>query len=67
MKDDCRKWLKNYGDLLRKARKELGMSQLELARKLGCSQAIISFIECGYMLPPLDLEEGLCAILGIHI
>ena len=55
-KTDVREWLSNYGNELRQKRKKANLSQLEVAQIIGCSQAIISHIECGYMLPPVNIE-----------
>lgn len=58
-KTDVREWLSNYGNELRRKREKANMTQLEVARTIGCSQAIISHIECGYMLPPEKIETAL--------
>ena len=58
-KREARQYLKVYGKQLRAKRKKLSLTQLEVAHIIGCSQAVISFIECGYMLPPAEIESEL--------
>ena len=47
-----RSYLIAYGDSVRTARNKAKLSQAKLSRLIPCSQAIISHIEQGYMLPP---------------
>ena len=58
-KSEVRQYLEAYGNGFRHKRKQAGLSQLEVAHIIGCSQAIISHIECGYMLPPSNIERAL--------
>ena len=58
-KREARRYLKEYGKRLRAKRGKLKLTQLEVAHIIGCSQAVISFIECGYMLPPAEMESEL--------
>jgi transcriptional regulator with XRE-family HTH domain len=58
-KTDVREWLSKYGNELRQKRKKANLYQLQVAQIIGCSQAIISHIECGYMLPPVNIETAL--------
>lgn len=51
-KSDVRTYLKDYGRRFRDMREQSELTQLKVAKQVGCSQAIISHIECGYMLPP---------------
>jgi transcriptional regulator with XRE-family HTH domain len=55
-------FLMTYGADFREKRLLAEMTQLEVARHLGISQAIISHIETGRMLPPVELEEQLHAL-----
>lgn len=48
---------KTYGDTIAKRRKAKGMSQLELAEKVGTQQSTISRIEKGKMMPGVWLEK----------
>ena len=58
-----REHLKEYGRKFRNMRHKAKLSQLTAARMIGCSQAIISHIECGYMLPPTRIE---CALFELY-
>ena len=60
-----RNFLVSYGDKVRRARIKLELTQLKLARLIGCSQAIISHIECGYMLPPPHIKKAISEILKV--
>lgn len=55
-KSKTREFLIDYGIKIKTARENIGLTQLALARLIPCSQAIISHIECGYMLPPPILK-----------
>jgi transcriptional regulator with XRE-family HTH domain len=52
------------GDLIRKARQRSRISQRELARRAGTSQAAISRIESGREEPTLERLEQILAGLG---
>ena len=65
MEQSIRTFLSAYGDRVRTARQNADMTQLELARLIPCSQAIISHIEQGYMLPPPHIYIALQEILEI--
>ena len=62
MRDSIEEYLKSYGRSFREKRLAAKMTQLGVARRLNISQAIISHIETGRMLPPLDIEEALTKI-----
>ena len=47
--------------------KEQGMTQEQLAEKLGVSQKSISRWENGKTMPDLSLYEPLCEALGVHV
>lgn len=53
---EIRQYLNKYGSEFKNRRIKAEKGQLEVARTIGCSQAIISFIENGYMLPPKVIE-----------
>lgn len=55
------------GKYIAKLRKEKGLTQLELADKLGCSDKSISKWENGKCMPDLSLFNPLCEILGITV
>lgn len=57
----------NIGDNIKRLRKEAGVSQAELADKVGVTQGMLSRIECGTRVPPLmvcvDIAQALkCSI-----
>jgi predicted transcriptional regulator len=55
------------GDVLRAARARAGISQRELARRGGTTQASISRIESGLEQPTLDRLARILAALGFRI
>lgn len=59
VKTAIRFYLKRYGHDFRVMREDLGLTQFEVAKKLLCSQAIISHIEMGYYLPSPAFEQEL--------
>ena len=59
MREKIEEYLSTYGATLREKRKRIELSQLQVAHLLNVSQAIISHIETGHMLPPIELEEAL--------
>lgn len=62
MRTEVEKYLLQYGERFREERVRSKMTQLEVARLLNISQAIISHIETGKMLPPKDIEDALIEI-----
>ena len=59
LKSAVRSFLKRHGYGFRLMREEAKLTQLEVARRMGCSQAIISHIEQGFFLPSESFEEEL--------
>lgn len=59
--------LKTIGCRVRKLRKELGWSQLELAERLGCSSGYISQIERGLAHLSVSWLMALTETLGISV
>ena len=57
----------NTGKFIRNTRKEIGLTQRELAEKLGVSDKTISKWETGNGLPDADNMLPLCAALGISV
>lgn len=51
---------------LARARREAGLSQTALAKKVGTGQAVISRIESGAMSPTLDMVSRLARGLGMR-
>jgi transcriptional regulator with XRE-family HTH domain len=56
-----------FGDLLRTARVELGLTQAELARLAETSQPSVSDYESGRVSPTLEVAERLLAVLGRNL
>lgn len=56
---------KNIGNRLRRTRKELGLTQDQLAAQCGSKQAVIQKIENGKSLRPRQIEE-IAKILNVN-
>lgn len=52
------------GDIVRRLRKDRGLTQANLAAKAGCSRSLIQQIENGSRIPQLSLRERLSLALG---
>jgi transcriptional regulator with XRE-family HTH domain len=48
----------SFGQWLKQQRRALGLSQKELAQKVGCSAALIRKIEAGERSPPAKLRNS---------
>ena len=55
------------GDFIKKKRKEKGLTQVELAEKIGITDRAISKWERGICCPDISLLKDLCKILDINI
>jgi len=51
---------------MREARRRLGLTQLDLARRAECTESLITKIETGRCEPPLQLKQKIAGLLGIH-
>jgi len=56
---------KNYA--MKQARAQMGLSQQELAEKLGVSRQTINAIEKGDYNPTIKLCIGICRVLGLTL
>lgn len=56
-----------FGKYIEELRKKKGLTQKELAEKLGLSNTAVSKWECGYNLPDISLFEPLSKILDVDI
>lgn len=54
------------GQAMRGARRRLGMTQLALARQVGCTESLITKIETGRANPEMRLKEAIARELSIH-
>jgi ribosome-binding protein aMBF1 (putative translation factor) len=53
------------GQAMRDARRRLGWTQLELARRVGCTESLITKIETGRAAPEQGLKEAIARELNI--
>ena len=58
---------RKVGEFIKNLRKEKGMTQEELANKVGVLAKTVSKWECGKGLPEVVFMEPLCQILGITV
>lgn len=52
---------------LKKARERLGLSQVEMAKKVGISQPMYSYYESGLKTPTLYLAKTMANVLGVSL
>jgi ribosome-binding protein aMBF1 (putative translation factor) len=52
--------------VMREARRRLGWTQLELARRVGCSESQVTKIETGRLTPMEWLKTAISRELNIH-
>jgi len=57
----------NFGENIRALRKKHGWTQIDLAQKLGCSQAIITAYESNKRKPPADKIAVLAGLFGVSV
>jgi len=55
------------GEFIMKLRKEQGITQRELAEKIGVSDKTVSKWECGRGLPEMSIMESLCQSLQVNV
>ena len=58
---------KKIGKFIAARRKEIGLTQFQLAEKLDVSDRAVSKWETGHSLPDNELALSLCKVLGINI
>ena len=56
----------NVGQAMREARRRLVWTQLNLARRVGCTESLVTKIETGRAMPARELKEAIARELGIH-
>jgi len=54
------------GRAMRDARRRLGLTQLDLARRVGCTESLVTKIETGRATPEQSLKEAVARELGIQ-
>lgn len=57
--------IQNTG-VMQKARRKLGLTQLALARRVGCTESLITKIETGRSIAQAELREVIARELNIH-
>ncbi len=56
----------NRGQAMREARRRLGLTQLDLAQRVGCTESLVTKIETGRATPEQSLKEAIARELGIQ-
>jgi ribosome-binding protein aMBF1 (putative translation factor) len=56
----------NVGQAMRDARRRLGLTQLDLSRRIGCTESLVTKIETGRSVPDGPLREKIAEVLGIR-
>lgn len=51
---------------MRDARRRLGLTQLELGKRVGCTESLVTKIETGRATPEQRLKEAVARELGIQ-
>jgi ribosome-binding protein aMBF1 (putative translation factor) len=55
----------NRGQAMRDARRRLGLTQLDLAQRVGCTESLVTKIETGRATPEQSLKEAIARELNI--
>lgn len=63
----CIFYLMSFGMVLRKARKNRGVTQIQLAEKLGVTQATVARYEKGIMTPEVRRITQIAKVLGVSV
>ena len=56
----------NKGQAMREARRRLGLTQLDLAQRVGCTESLVTKIETGRATPEQSLKEAIARELDIQ-
>lgn len=65
--EEARAWEEYNADILREARKEAGITQSELASRIGADKSYISKIEHGKTVPTVSSFYRIVAALGMQV
>ena len=66
-KEESRAWEEYNAEILREARKEAGITQAELADRIGADKSYISKIEHGKTVPTVSSFYRIVAALGMQV
>ena len=59
--------VKNYGEIVRRAREKQGWSQEELGRAINEKESLVAKIETQKLVPPLAITLKIEHVLGVHL
>lgn len=65
--EENRAWEEYNADILRNARKEAGLTQSELAARIGADKAYISKVEHGRTVPTVSTFYRIVAAMGMQV
>ena len=65
--EENRAWEEYNADILRNARKEAGLTQSELAARIGADKAYISKVEHGRTIPTVSSFYRIVAAMGMQV
>ena len=65
--EENRAWEEYNADILRNARKEAGLTQSELASRIGADKAYISKVEHGRTIPTVSSFYRIVAAMGMQV
>jgi ribosome-binding protein aMBF1 (putative translation factor) len=65
--EEDRAWEEYNADILRNARKEAGITQSELAQRIGADKAYISKVEHGRTVPTVSSFYRIVSALGMQV
>jgi len=65
--EEDRAWEEYNADILREARKKAGITQSELAQRIGADKAYISRVEHGRTVPTVSSFYRIVAALGMQV
>ena len=64
--DEIMKTKSKAGQAMREARRRLGLTQLDLSQRAGCTESLVTKIETGRATPETWLKEAIAKELNIH-
>ncbi len=64
---DRAEWIPDFGGQVMRARTKAGLTQTELAQKIGLTQPMIQMLEDGTRRPSFDTVRSLSSVLGVEL